>query len=110
MRHRGYRYKLRPTDDQTVLFARFAGVCRLVYNLALEQRREHWRAYRAHTGKHIGYVAQCRELTLLRAEFDWIAAVSQTCQQQALRDLDRAFQAFFKGVARYSPPAPQGCR
>jgi putative transposase len=39
------------------------------------------------------------ELTALRAEFDWIRAVTQTAQQQALRDLDRAYQNFFTGIA-----------
>ena len=34
----------------------------------------------------------------VRAEFDWIAAVSPTAQQQALRDLDRAFGNFVAGL------------
>lgn len=101
---RGFRYKLAPTPEQEVLFRQFAGVCRLVYNLALEQRREGWRQFERQTGQRLNYVAQARELTALRREFDWIAAVSQTCQQQALRDLDKAFANFFKGVARYPTP------
>jgi len=91
---RGFRYKLAPTSEQAFLFQQFAGVCRLVYNLALEQRRD-----------PLGYVAQARELTVLRAEYDWIAAVFQTYQQQALRHLDRAFANFFPGRAGY--PAPR---
>ena len=98
---RGFRYKLAPTAEQEVLFRQFAGVCRLIYNLALEQRRDFWRPYQRQTGQHLNYVAQARELTVLRAEFGWIGAVSQTCQQQALRDLDKAFGNFFKGIARY---------
>ena len=46
VRYRGYTYALRPTAEQTTLKAQFAGVCRLVWNLALEQRRDHWRLYR----------------------------------------------------------------
>lgn len=38
-----YRFKARPTRVQAVFFARTAGTCRLLYNLALEQRQ---RAYR----------------------------------------------------------------
>jgi putative transposase len=48
----------------------------------------------------LGYAAQCSELTILRAAFDWIAAVSQNRQQQVLWDLDRAFENFFEGRAR----------
>jgi putative transposase len=105
---RGFRYKLAPTPEQEVLFRQFAGVCRLVYNLALEQRRDWWRQFERETGRKLNYVAQARELTLLRAEFDWIAAVSQTCQQQALRDLDKAFTHFFAGRARFPSPRRKG--
>ena len=36
MKRRGYQYKLHPSDEQASLFVQFAGVCRLVYNVALE--------------------------------------------------------------------------
>ncbi|QXX76515.1 RNA-guided endonuclease TnpB family protein [Methylovirgula sp. HY1] len=105
---RGFRYKLAPTADQETLFRQFAGVCRLVYNLALEQRHDWWRQFERTTKSKLNYVAQARELTKLRAEFDWIAAVSQTCQQQALRDLDKAFANFFAGRACYPTPRRKG--
>ena len=105
---RGFRYKLAPTAEQAGLFRQFAGVCRLVYNLALEQRRDWWRRYERETGSRLNYVAQARELTALRAEYDWIATVSQTCQQQALRDLDKAFVNFFAGRASYPSSRKKG--
>jgi putative transposase len=43
--HRGFKYRLYPTLEQEGLFRSFAGVGRFVYNLALEQRRDHWRNY-----------------------------------------------------------------
>ena len=42
-----------------------------------------------------GYLEQCRQLTQARAEHPWLAAGSQTVQQQALRDLAQAMAAFF---------------
>lgn len=107
---RGYKFRLYATEEQEVLFGTFAGVCRFIYNLALEQRRDWWRAYRANEGRNIGYVSQARELTALRAEFDWIGAVSVTCQQQVLRDLDSAYQNFFAGRAEYPRPRKKGER
>ncbi|MFA1626245.1 helix-turn-helix domain-containing protein, partial [Rhizobium mongolense] len=50
MIHRAFRSKLAPTAEQEVLLRQFAGVVRLVYNLALEQRRDWWRHYRRQTG------------------------------------------------------------
>src|SRR3712207_1940616 len=38
----------------------------------------------------------------------WIRAVYVSCQQQALRDLDRAFANFFAGRARYPTPRKKG--
>src|SRR5215204_711946 len=105
---RGYRFKLRPTAEQEALFRQFAGVCRLVYNLAVEQRRDWRRHYERETGQWLNYVAQARQLTDLRAEFDWIEAVYVSCQQQALRDVDRAFANFFAGRARYPSPRKKG--
>ena len=108
MIHRAFRYKLAPSTEQDALLRQFAGVVRLVYNLALEQRRDWWRHYRRQTGSYLTYIAQARELTALRATFDWIAAVHVTPQQQALRDLDRAYANFFAGRAGYPSPRRKG--
>jgi putative transposase len=105
---RGFRYKLQPTPEQAAQFRQCAGVCRLVHNSALEQRRDWYRQFARTTDRTLTYVAQARELTALRAAFAWIAAVSHTCQQQALRDLDRAFGHFFAGRAGYPQPRKKG--
>ena len=108
MFHRSFRYRLRPTPEQETALFRAVSVCRLIYNLALEQRRDHWRQYLRQTGRHISYPSQAKELTELRRQFDWIASVSQTSQQQALRDLDQAYQRFFRGVSGYPAPRKRG--
>jgi putative transposase len=54
---------------------------RFVWNLAVEQQR-HWQAGR----QAPGYNEQCAQLTAARAEYGWLAAGSQSVQQQALRD------------------------
>lgn len=95
--YRGYTYALRPAQDQLAHMDQFAGVCRLVWNLALEQRMSHWRQYKRATGDNLNYVSQARQLKDLRAEFNWIAAVSQTAQARTLKTLDTAFQRFFNG-------------
>lgn len=96
MMYRGYTYALRPTQAQLDQLGQFAGVCRLIWNLALEQRINHWRQYQRATGDNLNYVTQARQLKDLRAEFDWIAAVSQTAQTRTLKSLDTAFLRFFR--------------
>lgn len=66
---------------------------RFVWNLAVEQQR-HWQPGR----QAPGYKEQCAQLTAARAEYNWLAAGSQTVQQQALRDFAQAMQNYFKGT------------
>lgn len=83
-------------EGQSALLENQAGVNRLVYNLALEQRRDWWRQYQARTGSNLNWVSQGRELTALRAEFDFIREGSQSSQQYELSSLDDAFKGFFR--------------
>jgi putative transposase len=69
---------------------------RIVWNLAVEQQ-SCWRRGRQSAP---GYLEQCRQLTAARRENEWLAAGSQTVQQQALRDFDQAMRRFFAGTHR----------
>ena len=110
MKHRRHTYAIYPTSEQEILFNQFAGVCRLVWNIALEQRQSHWRQYQKSTGNNLNYYAQITQLKELRSEFDFIKAVSQTSQSMTLLSLERAFQRFFKGAASYPKFKSKGHR
>lgn len=73
---------------------------RFVYNLGLEQRSM-WTKDKRHFEQKINLYTQCRELTELRQELDWLRDGSAVIQQNALRDLDQAFKKFFAGHTRY---------
>ena len=85
------RYRLIPTPAQEAVLRDHCRHARYVWNLAVEQH-SHW-----HPGRKSapGYLEQCRQLTQARAEHAWLAAGSQTVQQQALRDFTQAMTAFF---------------
>lgn len=106
--YRGYTYLLHPSPSQSALMAQFAGVCRLVWNLALEQRRDHWRRYQAATGNNLNYITQARELTVLRAEVDFIRAVHVTPLQRTLKALDEAYRRAWQGLGGYPSPKKKG--
>ncbi len=84
------RYRLLPTPAQQAVLRDHCGHARYIWNLAVEQH-SHW-----HPGRKSapGYLEQCRQLTAARAEYPWLAAGSQTVQQQALRDFAQAMAAF----------------
>ena len=85
------RYRLHPTPAQEAVLRDHCGHARYVWNLAVEQH-SHWRPGRKGAP---GYLEQCRQLTQVRAAYPWLAAGSQTVQQQALRDFAQAMAAFF---------------
>jgi transposase len=85
------RYRLLPTPAQEAVLRDHCAHARHVWNLAVEQHR-HWRPGRKSAP---GYLEQCRQLTAARAEYPWLAAGSQTVQQQALRDFAQAMATFF---------------
>ena len=101
-------YRLYPDTSQRETLARIAGACRMVYNLALEQRRDWWQRHKITTGKSISFAGQCRELTTLRQEADWLREAPIHPLQQALRDLDKAYQSFFSGRGGYPSPRRKG--
>ncbi len=88
------RYRVYPTAAQEALLLEACAHARYVWNLGLEQRLM-WRRWQGPTP---GFVAQAAQLTAARAAEPWLAAGSQTVQQQALRDLDRAWRNFFAGT------------
>ena len=103
MNRKANYFRLYPTDEQAQQMAQFVGAARYVYNLALEQRSEWYRP-----GRTFNFAGQCREVTMLRAEVDWLKAAPVHVLQQALRDLDRAYQNWWAGRAEAPTPRRRG--
>jgi putative transposase len=86
---------LLPTAEQAAVLGEHCRHARFVWNLAVEQQL-HWQPGR----RAPSYNEQCAQLTAARAEHDWLAAGSQTVQQQVLRDFAQAMDNFFGGTHR----------
>jgi putative transposase len=89
------RFRLLPTPAQQVAMLEHCRHARFVWNLAVEQQQM-WQPGR----RAPGYNKQSAQLTEIRTEYDWLAAGSQTVQQQALRDFAQAMRNFFAGTHR----------
>jgi len=89
---RTYKYRLYPTQRQSLLIDQSIGVCRLVYNLALEVKI--W-AFR--NGTRLSAFDLCYQLVDLKKEYDWIDQVDSQALQAAVRKIDIAFRNFFNG-------------
>jgi putative transposase len=91
--HRAYKTELKLNNKQKTLLARCAGTARYAYNWGLRIRIDEYQA----TGKSPNYYELHRRLNALKkTELSWMYEVSKTIPQEALRDLDRAFQNFFR--------------
>src|SRR5271167_324518 len=99
---KGFRFRLDPTNGQRQLFAQFAGASRFLYNRGLERRKT---AYEE-DGRNIGYFEQNNELVPLKKEEGtaWLKDIHSQVLQQALKNLDFAFQNFFQNVKTGKKP------
>lgn len=95
--HKAYKFRLKPSEDKAKQFAQIAGVCRLVWNLCLKQRKIVYSSRK----KPLNSYAQNPEITQLRQIYDWIKEVPSQVLQQKVRDLDTAYKNFFEGRAEF---------
>lgn len=92
-----YRYELKPNIAQRILLAKHAGAARFAYNWGLGLRIALYEQDKHSTNA----IKQHRLLNSLKAkEFPWMYEVSKCAPQEALRDLDRAYKNFFRGVTQ----------
>ncbi len=89
-----YKFRIYPNAEQENLIQRTFGCVRFVYNSYLALRIE---AYKEHV-ETMNYVACSNNITLLKKKLEWLREVDATALQSSLRDLDTAFQNFFRGV------------
>jgi putative transposase len=96
---RAYRYRMTPTVDQEQQLLQFAGARRWVWNWALARRKAHY----AQTGTALSLTQLGTELVALKSApaTAWLAQMDSQALQQAIRDLDQAFRAFFAKRARF---------
>ncbi|MHA2169949.1 MAG: RNA-guided endonuclease InsQ/TnpB family protein [Candidatus Kariarchaeaceae archaeon] len=89
---RGYKVELKPNNKQITLLKKHAGTSRFAWNWGLAQRQELYKWAKKSTNS----IKQHKELNKLkRTQFPWMYEVSKCAPQEALRDLDRAFENFY---------------
>ncbi|HEV2461969.1 MAG TPA: transposase [Ktedonobacterales bacterium] len=95
-----YKYKLMPTPEQQRALDQVLWRCRMLYNVALEERKTAWE--RCHVS--ITYYQQQAELPELKAVCPDYAEVNAQVLQDVILRVERAFQAFFRRVKQGEQP------
>ena len=94
------RQRLRPDHESAAWLAKHCADARFVYNLGLEQRN----LWQRHRLQKVTTATQMKELAQARQANDWLRSGSSSVQQAALRDLDRAFQNWWKSPHHFAHP------
>lgn len=96
---RGYRARIYPSKEQKDMLFKIFGSCRFVYNYFLAERI---RSYKE-DGVSLTYNKTANMLTVLKRDKDhlWLNECDSMALQESLRNLDRAYQNFFKGNAHF---------
>ena len=112
-----YRYKIKPTKQQIRQFEQYLGICRIVYNYALAERKAWLESRKSKidrcsiVSEYIipaeapfpSYCNQAKALTRAKKQFPHLKLVNAQCLQQVLKRLDKAWSDFFKIPERGFP-------
>jgi putative transposase len=79
------------------MLAKTFGCCRFVYNKYLAKRIEMYEQNK----ESFSYVQCANDMKRLKSEIEWLKEVDSTALQSSLRDLDTAYQKFFKEHSGY---------
>ena len=89
---KAYKYRIFPNQKQRELIHKTFGCCRFVYNYYLAMKIEKYKTNK----EAMSYVQCCNDMTKLKRELIWLSEVDSTALQSSLKDLDNAYQKFFK--------------
>lgn len=96
---RAYKYRFYPTDEQAQQLAQTFGCVRYVYNRALAERSRAW----SQEQRRISHADTDKMLTSWKSEQEtsWLTEPSKGPLQATLRDLQGAFDKFWRKQTRY---------
>lgn len=99
--HYAYKYRIYPTEEQQQVLSKHFGCVRFVWNHFLNERKEYYlknkeeiEAKRIKGG--LSFFDNCRQLTLLKKEKEWLRECNAQSLQASLMHLDKAYKSFFK--------------
>ena len=97
---RSYKFRLYPNREQEILIQKTFGCVRFVYNHFLDERIQQY----SQAGKAPTRFQQDKSLTTLKKELEWLREPDKCALQEALKNLDAAYQNFFRRVKQGEKP------
>lgn len=94
---RAYKLRLYPNKEQAILINKTFGCKRFIYNHFLDLKSKLYKEEK----KSLSFAQCSKQLTSLKGENDWLKEPDKFALQNTLRDLDTAYQNFFKHGSKY---------
>ena len=89
---KSYKFRIYPNEKQRVLIAKTFGCARFVYNYYLDKKIKLYEESK----QSMNFYACSADLTFLKRETEWLKEVDACALQSSLKNLDAAYQKFFK--------------
>lgn len=99
VQYKSYKFRLLPTEEQSVLLSKHFGCIRFVYNHFLKEKQDHYLLNK----KTLNFNNCCKSLTELKTKQDyvWLKEVNSQSIQASLHNLENAYQAFFSKRSKF---------
>ena len=98
--NKAFKFRIYPTKDQQILINKTFGCSRFVYNYYLAKSIADYQA----SGTSNSCFQNCNDSTRLKSELVWLKEVDGWAITNSLRDLDSAYQNFFRRVKSNQKP------
>lgn len=106
LKHKSYRFSLKPNETQKVLLEKHFGCSRFIYNTLLTEKKEHY----LENKKTLSYHKGCSKITEWKTKFKWLNEVNSQTLQQSAKDLETAYTRFFKKHSNFPKYKKKGNR
>lgn len=99
VQYKAYKFRLLPTEEQSVLLSKHFGCVRFVYNHFLKEKQDHYLLNK----KTLNYNNCSKSLTELKSkgDYSWLKEVNSQSIQASLHNLENAYQAFFAKRSKF---------
>lgn len=97
--NKAYKFRLYPTDEQALIIRKTFGCVRFVYNKMLAERKGTYELLKDDKDalKKVKHPTPAK----YKKEYEWLKEVDSLALANAQLNLDRAYKAFFKGMAKF---------
>ena len=95
--YKGYTIRIYPTKNQEELLRKHIGCCRFIWNQMIEVQKTRYQ----NDEKYLNHFGMIKLIPLIKKEYEWLNEVSNHSLQLICKDVNTAYQRFFKKISNY---------